>query len=115
MLTASRNGDFVELNFPATPAVELEPSNGLLDALGVQPTFVGKSKFDKRLVVDREDVVRALKPDFAKLSQIDMRGVIVTSQSADPQFDFTSRYFAPAFGINEDPVTGSAHCCLGPY
>lgn len=115
VLTASRHDDHVELDFPATPAVEAEPPDGLLDALGVQATFVGESKYDKLLVVDAEDVVRSLRPDFGKLAQIDTRGVIVSSRSADRQFDFISRYFAPAFGVDEDPVTGSVHCCLGPY
>ncbi len=92
-----------------------EPPAGLLDALGVQSTFVGKSKFDKFLVVESEQAVRSLKPDFAALRQISMRGIVVTSTSDDPRFDFVSRFFAPGAGIDEDAVTGSAHCCLGPY
>ena len=115
ILTCTQHGDFIELDFPATPALEAEPPAGLLDALGVKPLFVGRSKFDKFLVVETEQVVRSLKPDFAELRQISMRGVIVTSISDDPCFDFVSRYFAPGAGIDEDPVTGSAHCCLGPY
>ncbi len=115
VLTASRQGNFIELDFPATPAQEAEPPAGLLDALGVLPTFVGKSKLDRFLVVESEQAVRSLEPDFAQLRQISMRGVIVTSTSDDPHFDFISRYFAPGAGIDEDPVTGSAHCCLGPY
>lgn len=115
ILTCTHNGDFIELDFPATPAHEAEPPPGLLDALGVRPSFVGRSKFDKFIVVESEQVVRSLKPDFARLRAISMRGVIVTSTSDDPRFDFVSRYFAPGAGINEDPVTGSAHCCLGPF
>lgn len=115
VLTCTQAGDFIELDFPATPAKEAEPPAGLLDALGVQPSFVGKSKFDRFILVESESIVRSLKPDFAILRQISMRGVIVTSLSDDPQFDFVSRYFAPGAGIDEDPVTGSAHCCLGPY
>jgi PhzF family phenazine biosynthesis protein len=80
----------------------------------VEPTFAGKSRF-WFFVVDSADSVRALKPDFRKLAEITRSGVIVTASSDDPSFDFMSRFFAPAAGIDEDPVTGSAHCCLGPY
>ncbi|MCA9119668.1 MAG: PhzF family phenazine biosynthesis protein [Planctomycetaceae bacterium] len=115
VLTCTQAGDLIELDFPATPAEAAEPPAGLLDALGAQPNYVGKSKFDKFILVESEKVVRSLKPDFTALRQVPMRGVIVTSPSDDPQFDFVSRYFAPGAGIDEDPVTGSAHCCLGPY
>jgi PhzF family phenazine biosynthesis protein len=115
VLTCTQAGDLIELDFPATPAQVAEPPAGLLDALGVQPNYVGKSKFDKFILVESEKVLRSLKPDFTALRQMPMRGVIVTSPSDDPQFDFFSRYFAPGAGIDEDPVTGSAHCCLGPY
>ncbi|MEZ6134652.1 MAG: PhzF family phenazine biosynthesis protein [Pirellulaceae bacterium] len=115
VLTCTHNNALIELDFPATPAQEADPPAGLLDALGVRPSFVGRSKYDKLLVVESEEVVRSLKPDFGKLGQISVRGVIVTSTSDDPKFDFISRFFAPAAGVNEDPVTGSAHCCLGPY
>jgi PhzF family phenazine biosynthesis protein len=93
----------------------VEPPQGLLDALAVQPRFVGKSKFDYLLAVENEQVVRSIDPNFSQLKQIPVRGVIVTSKSDDPRFDFVSRFFAPAAGVDEDPVTGSAHCCLGPY
>ncbi len=115
VLTCTQDDDIIQLDFPATPVQDAKPPAGLLDALGVQPSFVGKSKFDKFVLVDSEQVIRSLKPDFARLRQISMRGVIVTSTSNDPRFDFVSRYFAPAAGIDEDPVTGSAHCCLGWY
>ena len=105
----------IDLNFPATPPLEVEPPSGLIDALGVQPLFVGMTKFDKFVLVESEPVLRSLNPDFARLRQIPMRGVIVTSASDDPRFDFISRFFAPRAGIDEDPVTGSAHCCLAPY
>lgn len=114
VLTCAKNGDLIELDFPATPAQEAEPPAGLLDTLGVETSFVGQTKFDIVVVVDSEQTVRSLKPDFARLRRIPVRGIIVTSQSDAPQFDFVSRFFAPAAGIDEDPVTGSAHCCLGP-
>ena len=116
LLTCTQRGELIELDFPATPALEAEAPPGLAAALGVRPLFVGRSKFDKFLVVESEEMVRGLKPDFAALRSISgMRGVIVTSASSDPRFDFISRYFAPGAGIDEDPVTGSAHCCLGPF
>lgn len=115
VLTCTQNGEFIQLDFPATPAQEVEPPAELLNALGVTPLFFGQSKFDALVAVESEQVVRSLKPDFSRLRQIPGRGIIVTSQSDDPQFDFVSRFFAPAAGINEDPVTGSAHCCLGPF
>jgi PhzF family phenazine biosynthesis protein len=115
ILTCTQDGDSVELDFPATPVQEVDPPAGLLGALGVRSSFVGKSKFDMFVLVESEEDVRSLKPDFSRLREITMRGVIVTSPSHDPRFDFVSRYFAPRAGIDEDPVTGSAHCCLGPY
>lgn len=114
-LTCTRDGDFIELDFPATPLQEAEPNAGLIVALGVEPVFVGKSKFDDLVQVESEEAVRSLKPDFSQLRELSMRGVMVTSVSDDPSFDFVSRFFAPGVGIDEDPVTGSAHCCLGPY
>ena len=115
LLTCTRDGDWISLDFPVTPPQPTQPPEGLVDALGVRPSFVGKSKFDKLVLVESEQVVRSLNPDFARLRQLAVRGVMVTSTSDDPRFDFVSRYFAPGAGIDEDPVTGSAHCCLGPY
>jgi PhzF family phenazine biosynthesis protein len=115
LLTASRNGIFIELDFPATPPEECEPPSGLLDALNVEPTFVGKTKFDCFVVVESQEAVRSLQPDIRRLAKIPTRGTIVTSRSNDARFDFISRFFAPAAGIDEDPVTGSAHCCLAPF
>jgi predicted PhzF superfamily epimerase YddE/YHI9 len=76
---------------------------------------VGKSIFDYLVEVDSEETVRGLRPDLRFLATLGTRGVVVTSRSASPDFDFVSRYFAPAFGIDEDPVTGSTHCCLAPF
>ena len=88
---------------------------GLSRALGIQPCYTGKNRFDWLVEVASEDEVRTMAPDFAGLARIPMRGVIVTSRASTPGIDFVSRFFAPSVGINEDPVTGSAHCCLGPY
>jgi PhzF family phenazine biosynthesis protein len=115
LLICTKSGTVIQLDFPATPAEESEPPGGLLEALKVEPIFVGHSKFDQLIQVGSEQVVRELKPDFTRLREISTRGVIVTSKSVDSRFDFVSRCFAPRVGIDEDPVTGSAHCCLGPY
>jgi PhzF family phenazine biosynthesis protein len=116
-LFARRSGGRIELDFPAEPARESPPPAGLLEALGVQPLWVGRNRLDHLVLVGEEAQVRALQPDFAALASAcgTDRGVMVTSASADPEVDFVSRYFAPAAGIDEDPVTGSAHCCLGPF
>ena len=115
LLTAVRRGDWIELDFPATPDEPAPAPPELADALGVEPSYVGRSRFDYLVEVAGEDTVRALRPDFVRLRAIEARGVIVTSRAAESGFDFVSRYFAPAFGIDEDPVTGSTHCCLAPY
>jgi len=115
LLKACRRGDLIELDFPSEPESDVEPPPGLLEALGVSAKYVGKNRFDFLLKLGSEEELRMMKPDFALLGQIEVRGVIVTSRSASPEYDFVSRFFAPWAGINEDPVTGSAHCCLGPY
>jgi predicted PhzF superfamily epimerase YddE/YHI9 len=115
LLTAARCGDWIELDFPSTPATPADPPDALLRALAVDPRYVGKSRFDYLVEVDSEATVRGLAPDFALLATVPVRGVMVTSSASTPGFDFVSRFFAPAVGINEDPVTGSAHCCLGPF
>lgn len=115
LLTARRRGDWIELDFPATPDEAVDAPAALIDGLGATPRYVGKSRFDYLVELDSEDVVAGLTPDFARLSELVTRGVIATSQSASPSSDFVSRFFAPGAGINEDPVTGSAHCCLAPY
>jgi PhzF family phenazine biosynthesis protein len=116
LLTAERAGDWIELDFPATRAEGAAAPEGLTEALGLttQPPFVGRSRFDYVVEVDTEDTVRRLEPDFGALARVDARGVVVTSR-AKPPYDFMSRFFAPRAGVNEDPVTGSAHCALAPY
>lgn len=115
VLPCRKQGETIELDFPTTPPSEAEPPDGLCDSLGVHPTYCGKTQFDTLLIVETEDTVRSLSPDFTRLREFPTRGIIVSSACRDPAIDFISRYFAPAFGIDEDPVTGSAHCCLGPY
>ena len=115
LLTCTQDDGRIELDFPAIPLEQIDPPQDLLDALGVAPSYVGQSRLDHFVFVDTEQTVRSLAPDYAALRAMPLRGLIVTSPSADDQFDFVSRYFAPAAGIDEDPVTGSAHCCLGPF
>ena len=115
LLTAERRGDWIELDFPVTPEEPAEAPPGLVEGLGIAPKYIGKSRFDYLVELDSEEAVRNLKPDFGRLKGISARGIIATSRSASPDCDFVSRFFAPAAGIDEDPVTGSAHCCLAPF
>lgn len=115
LLTCTRRGAWIEMDFPATPAQSTDAPADLARALGTQPLFVGKSRFDYLVEVESEEVVRSLAPDVTLLGRIPTRGIIVTSHASSPEYDFVSRFFAPQAGVNEDPVTGSAHCCLGPY
>jgi len=114
-LDCERHGDLIELDFPATAAEPVQDSKELAESLGVEPSWVGGSKFDRLVLVDSAQILRSMRPDFARLKTVPVRGVIVTSVSDDPRFDFLSRFFGPAVGVDEDPVTGSAHCCLGPF
>jgi PhzF family phenazine biosynthesis protein len=115
ILTAERRGETVELDFPATPEKAAPAPPGLIEALGVKALYTGRNAFDCLVEVESEGIVRAARPDIARLKEVQCRGVIVTAASGSRGFDFVSRFFAPAVGVDEDPVTGSAHCCLGPY
>jgi PhzF family phenazine biosynthesis protein len=115
LLTADKRGEWIEMDFPVKAEQTADPPAGLIEALGAPPKYVGRNKFDYIVEVDSETVLRSLKPDYGLLGQIPVRGVIVTARSENNGHDFVSRFFAPAAGVNEDPVTGSAHCCLAPY
>jgi predicted PhzF superfamily epimerase YddE/YHI9 len=115
LLTANRTGEWIELDFPAKPEQPADPPPLLLASLGANATYIGRNVFDYLVEVASEDEVRALDPDHAKLRTIPVRGVIVTARSSSNEFDFVSRFFAPGSGVDEDPVTGSAHCALTPY
>ena len=115
LLTALRKENQIELNFPATPPEAVAAPKGLEDALGIEAGYIGKSRYDYLIEVDSESKVRNLKPDFGKLRTLSVRGIMVTSAAATEGFDFVSRFFAPGAGVDEDPVTGSAHCTLGPF
>ena len=114
-LWADRAGDWIEMDFPATPETTADAPEQLEQALGARAKHVGRSKFDYLVELESEETVRGLQPDFGLLGRYPVRGIIVTSRSSSCEFDFVSRFFAPASGLQEDPVTGSAHACLGPY
>lgn len=114
-LGAIRKDSWIELDFPAEPEKQTEIPENLFKAFDAPPQYVGKNRFDFLLEFESADTVRKLSPNFTLLSAISSRGFIVTSRSDAGPYDFVSRFFAPAAGVNEDPVTGSAHCCLGPY
>ena len=116
LLTACQKDGWTELNFPAREITRAEPPVGLLDALGIRdPLFVVNNGLRYLVEIADETKLRALTPDFAAVKATGVRAVGVTTRSADTQYDFVSRYFAPLVGIDEDPVTGSIHCMLGPY
>ena len=115
-LTATRRGDWIELDFPAMPTREVrEVPPRLAEALGAPVVAVRSSRLDLLVELESERAVRDLAPDVAALKALPYRGIIVTARVDGPEFDFLSRFFAPSVGIDEDPVCGSAHCCLGPY
>ena len=115
LLTAALTDDWIEMNFPVEPETAASAPPDLSSALGVGFTYVGKNRFDYLVEIDSEESIRRINPDFSLLATVPMRGVIVTCPSRSTEYDFISRFFAPQVGVNEDPVTGSAHCCLGPY
>lgn len=114
-LTCVREGAWIAMDFPAKECAACEPPSGLSDALGCDLLFCGSNGMDYLVEARDETTVRALEPNMSMLAKLPVRGVIVTSRSEERSFDFVSRFFAPAAGVNEDPVTGSAHCALGPY
>ena len=116
VLTCNRRDAWIEMDFPATPPGPSGPSAELLDALGVaNARFVGRSRFDAFVELDDEATLRAVTPDMSKLKRVDARVVIVTARASTKPYYFVSRFFAPQSGVDEDPVTGSAHCALAPY
>lgn len=115
LLSASKKGDWIELDFPSENEKAMASDPNLIRSLGLTPRYVGRNRFDILVEVESEEILRAIQPDFKLLESVPTRGVIVTSRASSPEFDFVSRFFAPRSGIDEDPVTGSAYCCLGPF
>jgi PhzF family phenazine biosynthesis protein len=114
-LTASQCKDLIEMDFPSAPVAPMDVSEEIITAVGARPdyTFISHDKW--LFEYADESIIRQLKPDFAALKQRTGSALAVTAPSSTPAFDFVSRYFAPWIGIDEDPVTGSAHCTLGSY
>lgn len=115
VLKALKMGNWIQLDFPLEEDAEVDPPKELVDGFNVQFQYVGKNRMDYIVEVESEAILRQLKPNKEVLRQLGNRGIIVTCKSEREEFGFLSRFFAPALGIDEDPVTGSAHCCLGPY
>ena len=114
-LTARRAGELIEMDFPATTPTPIDALPGLADALGARPRATLRTRFDVLVELEAESTVRSLRPDLVKVRTVDARGVIVTARAERGPTDIISRFFAPQSGVDEDPVTGSAHCALGPY
>lgn len=115
-LTARREADGIVLDFPAEPATTVPWVKPLLEALGIAvPVAFARNRFDYLVEVGDAAQVHDLRPDMALLAEVPTRGVIVTARSESGEWDFVSRWFGPRVGVDEDPVTGSAHCCLGPW
>ncbi|MFF2886853.1 PhzF family phenazine biosynthesis protein [Paenibacillus sp. NPDC057967] len=119
ILSVERDGEWANMDFPAEPVEPVTAPKELIEALGLIPRYVGRNRMDYLVEVDSEATVRSLQPDFQLLKILQTRGVIVTSAAAQrgesASYDFVSRAFFPGIGVNEDPVTGSAHCALAPY
>lgn len=115
VLTVSLQDKMLVMHFPAEPPKEMPILPIVIRIFGVTPVYVGQNRFDMLVHVRDADTVTDFIPDFYELAQIPVRGIILTSESEDDRFDFISRFFGPRVGVNEDSVTGSAHCCLGPY
>ena len=114
ILTARRAGEWIELDFPAEAPAAVDAPDGLHAALSLDTVWVGRNRFDYLVELTSENAVRELRPNIPALAQLAARGIIITARSQGG-YDFVSRFFAPAAGVDEDPVTGSAHCALGPY
>ncbi|MGZ4798616.1 MAG: PhzF family phenazine biosynthesis protein [Acidimicrobiia bacterium] len=115
LLTCTRAGDLIEMDLPADVPEPVPVTPDLTDALGIEISEAATSRVGKLVAVTDAAAVRAVAPDFAAIARLDAAGVIVTAESDTSEVDFISRYFAPGVGIDEDPVTGAAHCALAPF
>jgi len=115
LLGAARDGDWIELDFPAHETKPVEQPEALVRALGAEPASVGRTPFDYLIELASEEIIRGLTPDMGLIASLGQRGVIVTARASTAPFDYVCRFFGPAGGVPEDPVTGSAQSALGPY
>lgn len=115
LLTATRNEGWIELDLPSDPAEEVEAPAELVEALHTPIAHTAQGKFDYLVEVETEQMVRDLAPDVRLLGELTTRGICVTAPASTKGYDFVSRFWAPGAGIGEDPVTGSAHCMIGPW
>ena len=115
VLTARRKNDLIEMDFPSEDSWEVEVPEDLLMAISSAPLYVGRNRFDYIALYENEETIRNAVPELSHVKKLDSRGLIITSVSSSDRYDFVSRFFAPNAGIDEDPVTGSAHCCLCPF
>ncbi len=114
-ITARRKDGLVEMDFPSERPWETETPVNLLKAISAKPLYVGRNRFDYIALYESEEIVKNTVVKLLHVSNLDSRGLIITSLSNSSRYDFVSRFFAPNAGIDEDPVTGSAHCCLCPF
>jgi PhzF family phenazine biosynthesis protein len=114
-LTADRDGEWILLDFPAEPLESSLDTEPITNAIGTVALSASRNRFDYLAEVDSEETVRSIVPDLQAIVDLGCRGLIVTARSDDPSYDFVSRFFGPGAGVDEDPVTGSTHCFLGPY
>jgi PhzF family phenazine biosynthesis protein len=115
LLAANRRDEWIEMDFPTKGSTPVSAPEGLLESLGISAVAISRNEYDYLIEVDSEEAVKNITPNFTALANVETRGVIVTSRANSADYDFVSRFFGPRVGINEDPVTGSAHCCLAPY
>lgn len=116
VLTARKKSSLIEMDFPATPMTPDSSLHRTMElVLGLKIKTAGRTRFDVMVEVENEAAVRGLRPDITKIGHLDLRGLIVTSAASSSDYDYVSRFFAPGAGVDEDPVTGSAHCSLGPF
>lgn len=115
LLIAKRQGDWIELDFPVNRSEAASAPPELSQALGVPIKSIVKNSLGYLVEVESEDLVRQMQPDFTKLKALSPKVIVTSLAHPNTEFDFVSRFFAPGLGIDEDPVTGAAHCCLAPF
>ncbi|WP_424096660.1 PhzF family phenazine biosynthesis protein [Moorena producens] len=116
LLIAQRQGEWIQLDFPVNPSEVISTPEQLSQTLGIPIKWVGKNSLGYLVQVESEELVKQMQPNFQLMKTLPLSAVIVTSWAdSDSEYDFVSRFFAPRLGIDEDPVTGSAHCCLAPF